>query len=55
MANALNILLQEEGQPVLPFEHIRPVVSNGSLALVKLGFGEDIDGEPLERLKKRYL
>lgn len=55
MANALNILLQEEGQPALPFDNIRPVVSNGSLALVKLGFGNDLEADRLEHLKQRYL
>ncbi|TNF36449.1 MAG: HAD family hydrolase [Gammaproteobacteria bacterium] len=54
MARALNVLLEEEGRPVLLYDTIRPVVSNGSVALVKLAFG-DIEGEYLERLKKRYL
>ncbi|HEY9053049.1 MAG TPA: HAD-IA family hydrolase [Gammaproteobacteria bacterium] len=54
MARSLNILLEEEGKQALPYDNIRPVVSNGSVALVNLGFG-DIDGENLERLKKRYL
>lgn len=55
MANALNILLQEQDQAPLPFEQIRPVVSNGSVALVKLGFGESMAEERLEYLKQRYL
>ena len=54
MAKSLNILLEEEGKPALPYANIRPVVSNGSVALLNLGFG-DIDTENLERLKKRYL
>lgn len=53
MANALNLLLAEEQQPALPFASIRPVVSNGSEALVKLGFGEN--PPELDRLKQRYL
>lgn len=53
MAKALNILLVEEGRAALPYEHIRPVVSNGSVALVKLGFGEN--PPQLEILKQRYL
>lgn len=53
MAKALNLLLNEEGKQTLPYENIRPVVSNGSVALVKLGFG---DNPPeLDRLKQRYL
>jgi N-acetyl-D-muramate 6-phosphate phosphatase len=53
MANALNLLLTEEGKAVLPYDVIRPIVSNGSVALVKLGFGENTPD--LERLKQRYL
>jgi len=60
MANALNILLQEEDRKMLEFSSIRPVVSNGSAALVKLGFADlnnnnAKDNETIERLKKRYL
>jgi len=55
MANALNILLQEEGCNTLSYESIRPVVSNGSVALVELGFPELECGKTRERLKQRYL
>ncbi len=55
MANSLNILLREEGEAELPYETIRPSVSNGSVALVKLAFGDHVDEQNLERLKKRYL
>jgi len=55
MANALNILLSEEKQNTLSFENIRPVVSNGSAALVQLGFPNIEDEETITRLKKRYL
>jgi N-acetyl-D-muramate 6-phosphate phosphatase len=55
MANALNILLQEEEKKALPFDVIRPVVSNGSIALVTLGFGEQIEENYLRYLKERYL
>ena len=55
MANALNILLNEEGCKILKHETIRPVVSNGSVALVELGFPELKCGDTKERLKKRYL
>ena len=53
MANALNLLLAEEGKPTLAYEIIRPIVSNGSVALVQLGFGEST--AQLDRLKQRYL
>ncbi len=55
MADALNILLQEEARPALPYEIIRPVVSNGSVALVQLGFPDVKDVATQERLKQRYL
>ena len=55
MSRALNILLQEEEQPPLSYETIRPVVSNGSIALVNLGFGEDVEENQLRYLKERYL
>ena len=55
MANALNILLQEEDKSPLSFEVIRPVVSNGSIALVNLGFGDQVEEHKLMCLKERYL
>ena len=55
MAAALDVLCQEEGQAIIPYEQIRPVVSNGSLALIRLAFGEDIEKKKLEHLKQRYL
>jgi len=55
MANALNILLREEGCEAMDFSDIRPHVSNGSAALVQLGFPALTDESIKERLKKRYL
>ena len=55
MAAALDILCDEEQHPRLPFNQVRPVVSNGSVALVTLAFGDDLETETLERLKTRYL
>lgn len=55
MAAALDILCDEEQHTRLPYSDIRQVVSNGSVALVKLAFGEQLETETLERLKKRYL
>lgn len=55
MAAALDLLCDEEKHERLAFEHVRPVVSNGSAALVKLAFGDEVDETTLERLKKRYL
>lgn len=55
MAGALDILCNEEQQPLLPYKKIRPIVSDGSIALVKLAFGNTIDTVTLDRLKTRYL
>ncbi len=54
MAAALNCLRQEQGQPALPFEQVRPHVSHGAPRLLKLAFGEP-DGERLAILRKRFL
>ena len=55
MAAALDVLCDEEQHIRLPFNEVRPVVSNGSLALITLAFGNELDQQTLERLKKRYL
>jgi len=55
MANALNLLLQEEDKATLAYELIRPAVSNGSIALVTLGFGDQVEENYLKYLKERYL
>ncbi len=55
MALALERLCDEENQPRLDFDTVRPRVSDGSVALVKLAFGDDIDPERLDRLKQLYL
>ncbi len=55
MAAALIQLCKEENQPALDYTAIRPQVSNGSIALVKLAFGHQLDDNRLEQLKTRYL
>lgn len=55
MAHSLNLLLEEQGKASLPHDVIRPHVSNGSEALVKLGFGDQLANERLDELKQRYL
>ncbi len=55
MAQALNLLLEEEKKQAIEFDLIRPVVSNGSAALVQLGFPDIADTQVIERLKQRYL
>ncbi|VAW55196.1 Similar to phosphoglycolate phosphatase, clustered with ubiquinone biosynthesis SAM-dependent O-methyltransferase [hydrothermal vent metagenome] len=55
MAAALDILCDEENQTCLPFSEVRPIVSDGSIALVKLAFGDALDESTINRLKTRYL
>ena len=55
MAAALEILCDEEQQARLPYSQVRPIVSNGSLALITLAFGNKLEQQTLERLKTRYL
>jgi len=54
MAGALNQLLHEEGRPPLAFAHIRPHVSHGSTAMVRLGFADATDTR-FAALRQRYL
>ncbi|MCK5002648.1 MAG: HAD-IA family hydrolase [Gammaproteobacteria bacterium] len=55
MAAALDQLCREEDQLLLAFDKVRPVVSDGSVALVKLAFGHELEDDRLEYLKTRYL
>ncbi|VAW53106.1 Similar to phosphoglycolate phosphatase, clustered with ubiquinone biosynthesis SAM-dependent O-methyltransferase [hydrothermal vent metagenome] len=55
MAAALEILCDEEQQARLPYQQVRPIVSDGSVALVTLAFGKSLDTQILDRLKNRYL
>lgn len=55
MAAALDKLCEEQGNNKLPFETLRPRVSDGSVALVKLAFGDKLEANRLETLKQRYL
>ncbi len=55
LAQALNLLLREEGRKELPYETIRPEVSHGATALVKLGFGLKTGEPDFDRLRQRFL
>lgn len=55
LANALNAVLQANGKPALPYEKIRPVVSHGGAALIKLGFALDPGHKNFEALRKQLL
>ena len=54
MAAALNALRRECGLPELAFATVRPQVSHGAAALVRLGFPEARDAE-FEALRRRFL
>lgn len=55
LAFALNCLLREQERTPLPYEEIRPVVSHGATALVKLGFAIDPDEPAFSALRERLL
>ncbi len=55
LAHALNELLREEGKNELPYETIRPEVSHGATALIKLGFGLASGDKEFDRLRQRFL
>jgi len=54
LAHALNATLSHYGQAALPYERIRPVVSHGAMALVRLGFGLSPDDPAFEE-RRQYL
>jgi 2-phosphoglycolate phosphatase len=51
----LNTLLLERGRVRMPFAVARNEVSNGALGLLRLGFGELMETEELEGLRRRFL
>jgi phosphoglycolate phosphatase len=55
LADALNHVLVAQGQPALPFEHIRPVVSHGGIALIRLGFNIEPEHPEFEGLRQQLL
>ncbi len=55
LANALNATLRLNGLPPLPYEQIRPMVSHGGQALIKLGFSLGPGHDDFEPLKKQLL
>ncbi len=55
LARVLNAVRHEEGCDALPFTDIRPVVSHGTTALLRTGFGSDLAGARLERLRGRFM
>jgi 2-phosphoglycolate phosphatase len=55
LALALNTLLDEEGRPAIPYKFIRPVVSHGGNALLRLGFNMEESDAGFPGLRERFL
>lgn len=55
LAYALNRLLEKKGHSPLPFAEIRPWVSHGATALIKLGFGSHLTQSSLAELRQQLL
>lgn len=55
LAYALNQTLRQQGRDELPFETIRPHVSHGGIALIRLGFGLAPGDPGFEALRRRFL
>ena len=55
LAEALNFALKQNGKEILTFDEIRPVVSNGGIALIKLGFKIEPDHPQFEDYRQQLL
>jgi 2-phosphoglycolate phosphatase len=55
MVDALNRMLTRHGKAELPYTRVRNTVSRGSIALVKLGFGDKLPESELKNLQNEYL
>ena len=55
LARALNQTLRAHGRAPMPFEVIRPQVSHGGIALIRLGFGIEPGHPDFEALRQQFL
>ncbi len=55
LADALNAVLVDNGRDPLPFATIRPVVSHGGIALIRLGFGLEPQAPGFEDRRQQLL
>ncbi|HKO87757.1 MAG TPA: HAD-IA family hydrolase, partial [Burkholderiales bacterium] len=55
LAGALNILLREQGAPLIEFEKARPLTSIGARGMIKAGLGIEPLHPEFETLRDRYL
>ena len=55
MVNALNLLRASKSKKPLPFEHLRPHISNGTPALIRLGFNCAPEENGFQELREEFL
>jgi phosphoglycolate phosphatase len=55
LAHALNAVLRNHGREPLPYARIRPAVSHGGVALIRLGFGIDASHATFDALRRELL
>lgn len=55
MALALNIQREVHGKEPLPFSEIRPYVSHGAAAMLRIGFGLEPGHKDFDEFRKQYL
>ena len=55
MVNSLNILMERWDQQPIPFETLRPHVSNGTPALLRIGFDCSPGEDRYEELRVQFL
>lgn len=55
LARSLNLLLEENGRPQLPFEYIRPMVSHGGIFMICRAFAMTGDEPGFPALRERFL
>jgi N-acetyl-D-muramate 6-phosphate phosphatase len=55
LAHALNQTLELHGEPTLSLEQVRPAASNGSIALIRLGFNIEPEDSRFESLRQELL
>ena len=55
LARSLNLLLEENGRPALPFDIIRPMVSHGGVFMICRAFSMTTDDPAFPALRERFL
>jgi len=55
MVGALNLLLETHNRPTTNYQSASKLVSKGALALVKYGFGEELEDKELDSLRQEFL